>query len=395
MDVQHELKTKRYSIKLLYFVIILFIVYLSYINTTYAQGTYSTLIESGLGKKSEDGFSNYLNSIFIMAISAAALLAVVKIIIAGVKYMLSDIVTSKADAKKEIRTALLGLVIIVATVTILTVINPNLTNLDFKFTKLDPERDYRNAPTAQDSQGVLGNWQPSDPCAVKSEPRYSGANSVTTVNIKNCDEETAARILAEFTSLCEGTVGTSDNNEVKSCIVRARSANIEDVASYGDIDNDFLTTEGALLTYDVDAKCAADLRKLDEANFFGTDLARTSWLNNCLDKNSNTGGDALEDYCEKNAGKFSPTGGNKYTCQLPRSFVGSNYFEERFEQYKERMLASIPEDRQSERARIEGASFNVEWFKAMCEDQNYGDGEFKDLGRDLTFGLADYACVKY
>ena len=41
----------------------------------------------------------YINALYILSISIAALLAVIKIIIAGVKYVLSDVVTSKVTPK--------------------------------------------------------------------------------------------------------------------------------------------------------------------------------------------------------------------------------------------------------------------------------------------------------
>lgn len=72
----------------------------------------------------------YIDALFLLSIGLAAALAVVRIIIAGVKYMLSEIVTSKAEAKKEIGGALLGLVIILAAVTILQTINPGLVSIN-------------------------------------------------------------------------------------------------------------------------------------------------------------------------------------------------------------------------------------------------------------------------
>ncbi len=74
-------------------------------------------------------FGDYINQLYFLSISIAALLAVIKIILAGVKWMLTDIVTSKADAKKDIWGALLGLLLIVSTFIILQTINPNLTRL--------------------------------------------------------------------------------------------------------------------------------------------------------------------------------------------------------------------------------------------------------------------------
>jgi hypothetical protein len=85
----------------------------------------------GIGSPTGD-FDGYINAIYAMFISIAALLAVVKIVIAGVKYMFSDIVTQKSEAKKDIQGAIFGLVLILGAVLILTVINPDLTNFNLE-----------------------------------------------------------------------------------------------------------------------------------------------------------------------------------------------------------------------------------------------------------------------
>jgi|GEM_PF-3325620 len=73
----------------------------------------------------------YLERIFFLAIIAGALFAVVRISIAGFKYMMTDVITSKSDAREDIKGAFIGLGILLATVIVLTVINPNLLQLDF------------------------------------------------------------------------------------------------------------------------------------------------------------------------------------------------------------------------------------------------------------------------
>ena len=85
----------------------------------------------GVGNPSGD-FDGYIQAIYAMFISIAALLAVVKIVIAGVKYMFTDIVPQKTAAKKDIQGALLGLVVVLGAVLILTVINPELTNFNIE-----------------------------------------------------------------------------------------------------------------------------------------------------------------------------------------------------------------------------------------------------------------------
>jgi hypothetical protein len=93
-------------------------------------GQYSPLIGSLPGYSASGGsFATFINGLYAFSISIAAILAVLKIIIAGVKWMLTDIVSSKSDAKKDIRSALFGLLLILAAFLILNLINPNLLAL--------------------------------------------------------------------------------------------------------------------------------------------------------------------------------------------------------------------------------------------------------------------------
>jgi hypothetical protein len=94
-------------------------------------------------------FNDYINAVYLMFISIAALIAVVKIIIAGVKYMFSDIVTQKSDAKNDIKGALLGLLVVLSAVVILTIINPDLTTFDPDITRTEPreQQTINNTPT--------------------------------------------------------------------------------------------------------------------------------------------------------------------------------------------------------------------------------------------------------
>lgn len=73
---------------------------------------------------------NYVNALYILSISIAAFLAVARLIFAGVKYIATDIVPGKEEAKKDIKNALIGLLVVIGAVLILNTINPQLTNLD-------------------------------------------------------------------------------------------------------------------------------------------------------------------------------------------------------------------------------------------------------------------------
>ena len=84
--------------------------------------------------------AGYINALYILSISVAAFLAVARIILAGVQYVLTDIVPAKDAARKQITGALLGLLIVISAVLVLETINPQLTN----FAALDqlPKREF-------------------------------------------------------------------------------------------------------------------------------------------------------------------------------------------------------------------------------------------------------------
>lgn len=94
------------------------------------DGGYVNLVRlPGLENSSTPNIPLFVESLFRIIIIAAALTAVVKLIIAGAKYVLSDIVTSKEEGKKDARGAIIGLLIILASVVILNEINSDLTQL--------------------------------------------------------------------------------------------------------------------------------------------------------------------------------------------------------------------------------------------------------------------------
>ena len=105
------------------------------------------------GVNDSGDFGQYINSLYGLSISIAALLAVIKIIIAGVKWMMTDVAPNKSDAKKDIQGALLGLLVILAAVLILTVINPDLGGANLGFENVNGV----TAQTAGDGGGGDGN----------------------------------------------------------------------------------------------------------------------------------------------------------------------------------------------------------------------------------------------
>ncbi len=125
----------------------------------------------GLENVSNLTTQQYIDALYVIAIVAASILAVFKLIMAGVKYMLSEVVTNKQKAKDDIRGALLGLLLILVAVTLLNTINPNLTNLDF----------LRNADPTQPVPGVGGTPSSQNGSCPAGQANRCGPSGGTTV----------------------------------------------------------------------------------------------------------------------------------------------------------------------------------------------------------------------
>ena len=74
-------------------------------------------------------FVDYLNIIIKLLIGIGAVLAMVMIVMGGMEYMTSELISSKESGKDKIKNAMLGLVLALSAYLILNTLNPNLLNL--------------------------------------------------------------------------------------------------------------------------------------------------------------------------------------------------------------------------------------------------------------------------
>ena len=109
-----------------------------------AQGYTPIVGIPGMADNNSLSTEGYVQALYKLSITAACLIALVKIIWAGVKWTLSDVVTDKGSAKKDIWSALFGLLIILCAVLVLNTINPNLTKLNI----------FGDAPSLEDIEGT-------------------------------------------------------------------------------------------------------------------------------------------------------------------------------------------------------------------------------------------------
>jgi hypothetical protein len=107
----------------------------------FAQGTFVSLTGASGGNSSgalsqffsnasSGGLVGFFNTLFTMALSVGAILAVLRLGYAGWLYMSSDSFGKKSDAKEVIFGAILGLLLLMGVWVILHQINPNLLNLN-------------------------------------------------------------------------------------------------------------------------------------------------------------------------------------------------------------------------------------------------------------------------
>ena len=80
----------------------------------------------------DNKIGGYLNLMIKLFIGICAVLAVIMIVIGGIEYMTTELVSSKEAGKERIRNAIFGLLLALGAWTILNQINPNLLNTDLK-----------------------------------------------------------------------------------------------------------------------------------------------------------------------------------------------------------------------------------------------------------------------
>ena len=126
----------------------------------------------------------YLATMFRIFIAVAGILATLMIIIAGFQYMMSEAGASKAEAKKKIWNAILGLLLALGSYAILNTINPNLVNVSFT---LEPVEIVSTAPTTPGG-GISTSTPPTDDTGVSEQDKAVFASVLA-------NEEAARNIL--------------------------------------------------------------------------------------------------------------------------------------------------------------------------------------------------------
>lgn len=112
-----------------------------------------------------DSLSLFLNDIYKICIGAAATLAVLQIMRAGIMYMGGDSVTEKKEAKNLIAMSIGGLILVLSPVVVFSIINPKILSLEIS-----------DLPKLA---GKISDW---DPSGVDAETRNTTAWQTATID---------------------------------------------------------------------------------------------------------------------------------------------------------------------------------------------------------------------
>lgn len=100
-------------------------------------------------------FPQYVSALFRISVIIGAILAVLMLVIGGFQWMVSEAVGQKEAGRERIKNAILGLLILLASVLILNTINPRLTDISLvvQELKLPPKKNATKVPVPEKRPG--------------------------------------------------------------------------------------------------------------------------------------------------------------------------------------------------------------------------------------------------
>jgi hypothetical protein len=346
----------------------------------FAQGKYAPLVTiPGVTDKDGANFSEYINFLYGAAIAIAALLAVVKLIIAGVKYMLTDIVPNKSQAIGDIRNALFGLLLIIGSVIILNTINPELSQNKIVFQEIPKKPDIFDRPSVtvsgKTADQLAASLVPPGSCvtSTKVEDRSRKGSFFTLVDSGACkasDNPGEITAQAQINCLKESGVWQKISDTQFRCTVPQATYEIKgsELSSYTGINQSFLTKKDTLVSYDVNGACDAKV---------ATSQNKQYDFNACM----GTAAGPFKDYCDSNYGQWAGTTAVR-TCNLPADRKDSIFFKDAYATYQQ----THPDAKYTS---FENMSVNV--YEELCSA--WGGTPLDKNG--IGTGHESYTCVKY
>lgn len=132
-------------------------------DTTYTPLATLPGLDTKINTTDKCAFGKYLNIMINLIIGLIAIGAMVMIVIGGLEYMTSELISSKDEGRKRIQNAILGLVIALGSYLLLNTINPDLLNVCLdKLPQATIEID--NEPESSPWTGVANLTSPTGNC---------------------------------------------------------------------------------------------------------------------------------------------------------------------------------------------------------------------------------------
>ena len=342
----------------------------------FAQSKYVPLIDIPLLTQAGDtGFSGYINFLYSLSIGIAGLLAVIKIIVAGVKYMFSDVITDKGSAKKEIQGALFGLLLILGAYIILNTINPQLVTGKPNFKALPDRPDLVTRPSVtvagQTADQVRADLAAGlDACLVTTTQNgASGNTSVVTANVSSCTaNKNPGALLLKFEKACLAKGGAiasgGTGSKILACAIpldKGREYAGYTLSNYSQIDPAFVKIEANKRTVDITGMCQ---KKVADSKATAGSI-KQNIFNTCVTTTKST----LAEYCtDDNGGNYT----SPNICVLPLKRAYLSALKKELEQYK----ASLPATDYTGKDLTNANNASTEVAKKICA---IWGGEFRDI----------------
>lgn len=140
---------------------------------------------------SSGDLSEFLQRVFVGAISLGGILAVLRLAWGGFMYMSSDLWSTKEHAKEVIRETLLGLFLLLAVYTILYQINPNILSLNLSVQNTEDPYAFEDARAARTNSNFVpnGSIPPASNLNIIPQQNFerNPAAPAPAPNLNNCD----------------------------------------------------------------------------------------------------------------------------------------------------------------------------------------------------------------
>ena len=136
------------------------------------------LVGQGTSLTNNTSINEYLAGVFRLAISVAAVLAVIMIVVDGFKYMTSEAIGNKKDALSGLRDALFGLVLLLASYLILFIINPSILCLSL----FNPAGSSCTPPSGQGASSLPAGSLANSPGGATGVAAPGSSNSLGNSN---------------------------------------------------------------------------------------------------------------------------------------------------------------------------------------------------------------------